>query len=73
MSKNAPRKIILPEVAAHNLNAHKPAVLAMYMWGHRYSQQCGGSMDFWESLSDSEKRICREGVNRIERAPEERQ
>lgn len=56
-----------------NLRPHKPAVIAMSMWGAEYSRQGGGSMDFWESLSESRKRICREVLSRINAAPEEYQ
>lgn len=59
--------------AARNLRPHKPAVIAMAMWGHEYSQQRGGSMDFWETLSESRKRICRDVLERIAKAPEEYQ
>lgn len=55
-----------------NLNPHKPARAAMYMWGKRYSQQGGGSMDFWDSLSAREKRLCRDLVRDIEKARPER-
>ena len=41
------------------------AVLAMYIWGHEYSRQIGGSMDFWDLLDASRKRVCRDGVKRI--------
>ena len=54
-----------------NLNPHKAAVIAMSMWGAEYSRQGGGSMDFWDSLSDSRKRICREVLERVEKAPNE--
>jgi hypothetical protein len=33
--------------------------------------QDGGSMDFWDKLSLSEKQLCREVIKQIERAPEE--
>ena len=49
----------------HNLNPHKSAVAAMYLYGKRYSAQGGGSMDFWNKLSDSDKRLARELVDRI--------
>ena len=54
-----------------NLNPHKPAVVAMSMWGKRYASQSGGSMDFWDRLSDNEKKLCRDLVARIEAAPAE--
>lgn len=48
-----------------NLNPHQSAVAAMWLWGERYAAQGGGSMDFWDSLTDSEKRLCRDMVRRI--------
>jgi hypothetical protein len=60
------------ERAQRNQNPHKPAVIAMWMWGREYSQQGGGSMDFWDKLDESRKRICCECLERLEKAPEER-
>ncbi len=56
---------------ARNLNPHKPAVAAMCIWGARYASQRGGSMDFWDTLSESEKDTARRVVARIENADEE--
>ena len=58
--------------AKRNLNPHKPALIAMALWGSRYSRQNGGSMEFWDSLSSSEQQICRDIVKRLADAPEER-
>lgn len=55
-----------------NLNPHKPAVAAMAIWGKRYSEQGGGSMDFWDKLSESDKQIARDLVERIEKAQAEK-
>jgi hypothetical protein len=60
------------ERAQRNLNPHKSALLAMWLWGREYSQQGGGSMDFWDRLSESRKRICRECLDRLQKAPEEK-
>ena len=55
-----------------NLNPHAEARLAMLMWGKEYSEQHGGSMDFWDRLSESRKRLCKEQVKIIrETEPEE--
>lgn len=51
-----------------NLNPHKPARAAMYLWGERYSKQRSGSMDFWDILTESERRLCRDLVADIEKA-----
>lgn len=53
---------------SRNLNPHKPAKAAMYLWGERYSKQGGGSMDFWDALSESERRLARDLVADIEKA-----
>ena len=55
-----------------NLNPHKPARAAMWLFGKRYAAQGGGSMDFWGRLSESDKRMCRELVADIENAPEDK-
>jgi hypothetical protein len=57
--------------ARRNLNPHKPAVIAMSMWGEEYSRQGVGSMEFWDKLSQLRKQICREVVARLDKAPEE--
>ena len=54
-----------------NSNPHKPALVAMWMWGEVYSRQGGGSMDFWDSRSESDKNLCRELVQRLANAPDE--
>lgn len=54
-----------------NLNPHKPAVAAMCIWGAEYARQGGGSMDFWDRLDESRRRIARELVEYIEQAPPE--
>ena len=41
-----------------NLNPTQEAKVAMIIWGKEYSEQMGGSMDFWDGLSADRKRIC---------------
>jgi hypothetical protein len=53
-----------------NLNPHKLAVIAMVWWGQEYAAQGGGSMDFWDKLDKSRKQLCREVLDRINKAPE---
>jgi hypothetical protein len=53
---------------ARNLNPHKSARAAMWLYGHAYAAQSGGSMDFWDSLPEYKKRLCRDMVDAIERA-----
>lgn len=49
-----------------NLNPTAQARVAMIMWGKEYSQQGGGSMDFWDRLSDDRKNRCRLVVESLE-------
>jgi hypothetical protein len=41
-----------------NINPHAEARLAMALWSEEYSAQRGGSMDFWDGLSESRKDLC---------------
>ena len=59
------------ERARRNLNPHKSAVAAMWLYGHQYSQQGGGSMDFWKSLPPSQQDVCRMLVVAVEKARKE--
>lgn len=51
-----------------NLHPHAEAIVAMLLWGEEYSEQGGGSMDFYDGLSEARKRQCASVVNRIIRA-----
>jgi hypothetical protein len=48
-----------------NINPTPEAVMAMELWCHHYVAQTGGSMDFWNDLSESGKRRCQDAVARI--------
>lgn len=48
-----------------NLKPHAEARLAMALWSDEYSAQRGGSMDFWDGLSDSRKATCVRLLNDI--------
>lgn len=48
-----------------NLNPTPEAVVAMWLYGQEYSQQIGGSMDFWDKLSEGRKQSCRDIVRRV--------
>lgn len=48
-----------------NLNPHAEAKMAMWLWGAEYAAQGGGSMDFWDRLSDSRKRVAKNAVDDI--------
>jgi hypothetical protein len=54
-----------------NLNPHKEAIVAMALYNHRYAQRGSGSMDFYDSLSEGEKTVCRDIVKRLENARRE--
>jgi hypothetical protein len=51
------------------MNAIAPARVAMCIWGKRYSEQNGGAMDFWDKLTDSEKKQCIAAAELIRAAP----
>lgn len=46
---------------------HAEAIAARYLWGAEYARQNGGQMDFYESLPESRKAICRCFVDEIKR------
>ena len=50
---------------ARNLSPHAEARIAMVVWSSEYADQNGGSMDFWDNLSLSRKRLCRDVVDGI--------
>lgn len=52
-----------------NLNPHKPAKIAMVLYNERYAAYGGGSMDFWDSLTDNEKKLCRKILKDINSSP----
>ena len=53
-----------------NLNPTPEAVFAMHHWHTVYAAQNGGSMDFWDTLSDRDKVFCRDAVQAIKSATE---
>ena len=59
------------ERTRRNLNPHKAARAAMFLYSRAYAAHGGGSMDFWDKLDVSLRRVCRECVAAIESAPEE--
>ena len=48
-----------------NLDPHRPARCAMWLFADRYTSQRGGSMDFWDKLSNSDKEKCRRMAEQI--------
>lgn len=58
--------------AQRNLRPHAEARLAMVLWSQEYAfEQNGGAMDFWDSRTDSQKRLCVDVVNGILKAERE--
>lgn len=53
---------------ARNLNPHAPATAARFIFGREYAYQSGGVMDFWDSLSESEKQLCRDLVDAVKKS-----
>lgn len=58
--------------ARRDLNPHKAAVAAMWLFGERYAKLGLGSMGFWDRLTPDEKRLCQRMVQEIEKAAPER-
>jgi hypothetical protein len=60
-----------PERAQRNLNPHAEARLAMAMWSHEYAhEQKGGSMDFWDHIGPSRRRVVVTALDEILKALE---
>ena len=58
--------------ARRNLEPHKSARMAMCLYASRYAfQQRGGSMDFWDALTEGERDTCRDLVKELLAAPDE--
>lgn len=53
-----------------NLNPTKEAVVARIIWGKEYSEQSGGTMDFWDKLDADRKHRCELVVKELERKGE---
>lgn len=54
------------ERAQRNMNPHAEARLAMAIWGHEYAfEQSGGSMDFWDNIGPSRRRIVVDVLNEV--------
>jgi hypothetical protein len=52
-------------VADRNINPTPQAVAAMWLYGKAYSEQRGGSMDFWDKLDGHRKRQCEDLVAKV--------
>ncbi len=53
-----------------NLNPTPEAVFAMFHWHENYASQGGGSMDFYDGLSERSQKYCQEAIRKIAEAKE---
>lgn len=53
-------KITQRERDQRNLNPTPAAVIAMTIYSKLYSEQNGGSMDFWDALPGQQKVFCKD-------------
>ena len=56
------------ERASRNINPTKVAVAAKFIYADRYYNQQGGTMDFWDGLSQNRKKNCEACVAEIDAA-----
>jgi hypothetical protein len=52
-----------------NIRPTAPARVAMTLYNERYAAQRGGSMDFWDNLTEGEKETCTRIAEQIREAP----
>ena len=52
----------------HNLNPHKEAVIAMWLFGKEYADLGLGSMDYYNGLTASDKKLCKRMLKDIDEA-----
>lgn len=71
MSMFATRQDYERAVAQRDLNPHKPARMAMWLWSDRYARSGLGSMGFWDSLDDRQQQVCRDAVADVAAARDE--
>ncbi len=55
-----------------NLNPTPEAYFAMFHWHNEYAYQSMGSMDFYDSLSESKRAYCLDAVRHIKGANNEK-
>ena len=48
-----------------NLTPTPAAVIAMNLYGKVYSEQKGGSMDFWDNLPGQQKVFCKDLADKV--------
>jgi len=57
--------------AKRDLDPHKPARMAMWIWGADYAARGLGSMGYWDQLREFEKDMCRRAIKEIMESPDE--
>lgn len=62
-------KMPAAQQAKRNMNPHAEARFAMWKWSADYAAQGGGVMDYWDRLSERDKRLCYEAVDEIVACP----
>ena len=72
MSQYASKSDYDRAMAQRDLDPHKPARMAMWLWGANYAASGLGSMGYWDSLSEGAKETCRRAVADIEGAQPEK-
>ena len=71
MSKYANRADYDRAQAQSDLNPHKAARFAMWMWSDAYARKGLGSMGFWSILDEHQQDLCRRAVAEIMAARDE--
>lgn len=71
MSMFASRRDYERAQAQRDLNPHKPARIAMWLWGDAYAKSGLGSMGFWDSLTERQRNQCRLCVAEVAAARDE--
>lgn len=71
MSMFASRRDYDLAMSRRDLNPHKPAKLAMYLWPRHYADSGLGSMGYWDSLDEQQRDYCRRCVADVATARDE--
>jgi len=58
-------------ITVQYVTPHKAARAAMWLYSTRYGLTSGSRMEFWNSLSEQERNLCREMVKNIDESPVE--
>jgi hypothetical protein len=58
-------------MAMRDLDAHRPAQLATWLWPDEYAKTGRGCMGFWDDLTKRRQRYCRDCLRRLLKCREE--